>query len=92
VQFIGSQTMVIMAIGSCQRWLQGAVLCCMQNVVVGKIVRLKDDPASASVLERARLGRIDTSARMFSCQSCDNIWWRRVPDRKKVCRCYDSDG
>lgn len=36
------------------------------------------------ILEKAKVGLIDTTFRQFACGPCDNMWWRRCPDRKQV--------
>lgn len=41
-----------------------------------------------SLLKEARLGRINTTARLFACAPCDHYWWRRTPERKEVSKCH----
>ncbi|XP_013407020.1 repressor of yield of DENV protein [Lingula anatina] len=36
----------------------------------------------------ARNGRLSVEIRQFACQACDKAWWRRVPARKLVSKCY----
>lgn len=40
-----------------------------------------------SLLDNARIGRIDSTLRQFACQPCDNSWWRKTPERKQVSTC-----
>ena len=39
-----------------------------------------------SILDRAREGRIDVCYRQFACRPCVNVWWRKTPERKQVCK------
>jgi len=57
------------------------------TTVCGKAARLKESADGGTILRRARRGQIETSARLFACQSCDQFWWMRIPDRKPVSKC-----
>ncbi|XP_043842410.1 shiftless antiviral inhibitor of ribosomal frameshifting protein isoform X2 [Dromiciops gliroides] len=39
------------------------------------------------MLDDAQKGHISKEDCQFACRACDNMWWRRVPERKKVSRC-----
>ncbi|XP_007488638.1 shiftless antiviral inhibitor of ribosomal frameshifting protein isoform X2 [Monodelphis domestica] len=39
------------------------------------------------MLDDAQKGHIAKEDCQFACQPCDFMWWRRVPERKKVSRC-----
>ncbi|XP_052795421.1 shiftless antiviral inhibitor of ribosomal frameshifting protein homolog [Mya arenaria] len=36
----------------------------------------------------ARRNEVGAEIRQFTCQECDNMWWRKVPTRKPVARCH----
>ncbi|XP_036619567.1 shiftless antiviral inhibitor of ribosomal frameshifting protein isoform X2 [Trichosurus vulpecula] len=39
------------------------------------------------MLDDAQKGHISKEDCQFACGTCDKMWWRRVPERKKVSRC-----
>ncbi len=61
------------------------VLLCCQDVVVSRVRHIK----TSDIVQLARDGRIRTDACQFSCQRCDHVWWRRIPDRKRVSHGYN---
>ena len=67
---------VVVCIWSCQR-------------LSTKIDVLQQQPQS-QIMKRAKSGRLDTSIRMFTCETCDNVWWRKVPTRKAVSTRYST--
>uniref|UniRef100_A0A8C5SR35 Shiftless antiviral inhibitor of ribosomal frameshifting n=1 Tax=Laticauda laticaudata TaxID=8630 RepID=A0A8C5SR35_LATLA len=40
------------------------------------------------MFNNAENNRIPPVVRQFSCQPCDQMWWRQVPERKQVSRCH----
>ncbi|MEE6523798.1 hypothetical protein FKM82_022844 [Ascaphus truei] len=41
-----------------------------------------------AMFNNATVNRIPSESKQFACKDCDNMWWRRVPERKKVSRCH----
>ncbi|KAJ1172614.1 hypothetical protein NDU88_004458 [Pleurodeles waltl] len=39
------------------------------------------------MLNNANKNWIPSSDKQFACRTCDNMWWRRVPERKQVSKC-----
>lgn len=52
--------------------------------LVEKSKRVKADK---TILAQVRSGQIETAARLFACQPCDSVWWKRIPTRKAVSKC-----
>ncbi|XP_072847596.1 shiftless antiviral inhibitor of ribosomal frameshifting protein [Pogona vitticeps] len=51
-----------------------------------KVLQLTQE--NVRMFNNAENNRIPPTDRQFSCQLCDSMWWRRVPERKQVARCH----
>nr|XP_033779430.1 shiftless antiviral inhibitor of ribosomal frameshifting protein isoform X2 [Geotrypetes seraphini] len=40
------------------------------------------------MFDNANKNFIPNCVKMFACKQCDSVWWRRVPERKQVSRCF----
>lgn len=49
---------------------------------------VKDIQSDGELVRNAKIPQILCVTRLFACQDCDRDWWRKVPTRKQVSKCF----
>uniref|UniRef100_A0A8D2KUI4 Shiftless antiviral inhibitor of ribosomal frameshifting n=1 Tax=Varanus komodoensis TaxID=61221 RepID=A0A8D2KUI4_VARKO len=86
-RFANNHDLVCKFIILCKDELEGELTMDGDPEVAQQLKVLPLTEENLCMFTNAQNNRIPPVDHQFSCQGCDRMWWRRVPERKQVSRC-----